>query len=215
MGAVIPWRLSSQICPPRSSLGCVAAPPAAPHQERRRGWHPGSEMPCPTPRPHNGSAKLPAPPVDCSPTQRAPLLRSQVCCLLPGVLPGSCSILTGDGVILARLEADRGGGLREARGPFAEGLPLGVRLAHLLHPRALCAQVFVLSQARGWPPPFLGQGGDPKLPGPQVNSQLAELRFGFGTWAQALSKGRQEAALGAGPASRSTPRHGGGVSVAA
>lgn len=74
----------------------------------------------------------------------------------------------------------------DARGPFPEGTHLGcVELA----PRALCTEVFVLSQTWGWSPASVGQGGDPSLPGPQVNSRLVELMFGFGTWGQALSKG--------------------------
>lgn len=58
-----------------------------------------------------------------------------------------------------------------------------------LAPSALCTQVFVLSQTWGCSPAFAGQGGDPSLPGPQVNCRLVELIFGFGTWGQALSKG--------------------------
>lgn len=75
---------------------------------------------------------------------------------------------------------------RPGHGTFPQGPRLGcVELA----PRALCTLVFVLSQAWGWSPAFVGQGGDPSPPGPQASSRLAELRFGSGTWGQALSKG--------------------------
>lgn len=55
-------------------------------------------------------------------------------------------------------------------------------------------QVFVLSQAWGWSPAFVGQGGEPSLPGPRVNSQsTGGTKVWLWTWGQTLSKGWAEA----------------------